>query len=597
MNQSPGPDYRALFESAPGLFLVLDPALSILAVSDAYLAATMTAREDIAGRGVFDVFPDNPDDPSADGVPHLRASLDRVRSSKVPDAMAVQKYDIRRPDEEGGGFEERYWSPLNTPVLDAAGELIAIIHKVEDVTEFVRLRNLGREQQRFTEELQSRTAEMEAEVYRRAQDIAQSNRELHEANVELQRTQAALDTLIENLRLARTEAERANLAKTEFLSRMSHELRTPLNAILGFSQLLAMDALTPDQEESVRHITQAGHHLLALINEVLDISRIESGRLSLASEAVPVREVLEQGLAFVRPHAADRGISVTTAGDATGRHVLADRQRLRQVLVNLLSNAVKYNRDNGCVTVAATVVDGAIRIAVTDTGPGIDEANIERLFRPFDRLGKEHGAVEGTGIGLALSKGLAVAMGGSIGVESSPGAGSTFWIELPDASVQGAVPAGGVARSVEATPPAPVRRRLLQIEDNLSNLRLVEQVLARQPGIHLASARTGRTGLRAARAQRPDLVLLDLHLPDISGEEVLRRFRSDQALRDVPVVILSADATSQQVAALRAAGAFAYLTKPLDVEDLLRTIELACTRPVGATARPSGDAAAWSRSA
>jgi PAS domain S-box-containing protein len=506
----------------------------------------MTRREDIVGRGLFEVFPDNPDDPAATGVGNLRASLDRVRSEHVADTMAVQKYDIRRPEAEGGGFEERYWSPVNTPVLDSNGGLTYIIHRVEDVTEFVRLKKLGAQQERITAELRSKTAEMEADVYRRSQEIASSNRQLHRANAELHRSESFLDSLIENLPnmvfvkdatdlrfvrfnragedllgyprtaligkndydffpkdeadffttkdrevldgghlvdiaeevidtangqkilhtkkipirdqagqtvyllgisediterkraddlldAARAEAERANRAKTAFLSRMSHELRTPLNAILGFSQLVALDELSDEQRSYVGYIDGAGRDLLELINEVLDLSRVEAGGMAVAADVVPVGDVIAEVATLVGPLAGPRGIEIDAPSPGHDVTVIADRQRVKQVLLNLVTNAVKYNHATGRVKVRCRHAGTHLRITVNDTGPGIAAELVHRLFRPFERLDADARQVEGTGIGLALAKGLVEAMGGTIGVKSTLGRGSSFWFELPTA--------------------------------------------------------------------------------------------------------------------------------------------------------------------
>ncbi|HEY4226744.1 MAG TPA: ATP-binding protein [Candidatus Limnocylindrales bacterium] len=396
---------------------------------------------------------------------------------------------------------------------------------------------------------------------------------------------------------ARNEAERANLAKTEFLSRMSHELRTPLNAILGFSQLLDDDGLDADQRQSVAYITQAGRHLLGLINEVLDISRIESGQLSISPEPVAVEELVEEVLALTRPLASGRHIRVDVQDAARVGSVVADRQRLKQVLLNLVSNAVKYNREAGSISIRCAPVAGErVRISVVDTGYGIAPSHLDRLFRPFDRIGAENGGVEGTGIGLALTQGLVAAMGGSIGVESSLDVGSTFWFELPRAETAPAH-ANLAPAAVGLSHARGTRRTILQIEDNLSNLRLVEQILARQPDIDLVSAEDGHRGLELARDLQPDLILLDLHLPDLAGREVLRNLRTNRATRGIPVVIVSADATERQITLLTDAGAFGYLTKPLDVAEFLRTIDQA----LAGTGQPpppasEGSAAARGRS-
>jgi PAS domain S-box-containing protein len=688
-SRTTSPDFRTLFERAPGLFLVLQPDLTIVAVSDAYLEATMTRREEIVGRALFEVFPANPDDPAATGVSNLRASLDRVRSSLVPDTMAVQKYDIRRPDEDGGGFEERYWSPVNTPIVGSDGKLSYIVHRVEDVTEFVRLKHLGTAQQQLAEQLQSRTAEVEAEVYRRAQEISATNRQLQRAILDLGRSQSFLDSVIENipamvfvkdaanlrfvrqnrageellghsrsamigktdydffppeeaefftskdrevleagrvvdipeepidtvtgrrylhtrkipifdeegkpvyllgisediterkeaadaLQAAREEAERANRAKTEFLSRMSHELRTPLNAILGFAQLLELEPLPDDQREHVDYILSAGRHLLDLINEILDISRIESGQMSLSAEPVEISEVIDEVVALISPQADARRVTVATGSAACDQYVMADRQRLKQVLLNLTSNAVKYNRSEGSVTIACDASQDRMRISVTDTGHGIAPEYLERLFRPFDRLGAEIGTVEGTGMGLALSKGLIEAMGGAIGVDTRLDTGSTFWIELDMA--EGPIEAYErlhPSRIDAASVPEKESRLILQIEDNASNLRLVERIVRRQSGLRIIGTGTGRSGIDLARKRRPDLVLLDLHLPDITGHEVLRQLQTYPETRKTPVVVLSADATRAQIGRLIDGGAFGYVTKPIDVAIFLETVSRA----------------------
>ena len=379
----------------------------------------------------------------------------------------------------------------------------------------------------------------------------------------------------EALRRATKDAEEANRAKSEFLSRMSHELRTPLNAILGFAQLLELEAQGPADRESVEQILKGGRHLLGLINEVLDIARIEAGQLPLSPEPVRVGDAVQCVLDLARPLATGRGIELLTAGAALhAQHVWADAQRLQQVLLNLVSNGIKYNREGGKLTVACDAAhEGRLRISVTDTGAGFPPAFRERLFQPFDRLDAEQRGVEGTGLGLVLSKRLVEAMGGTIGVESVLGEGSTFWVEFPQVES----PVERLERVASEAVSLPVSTEqtgtLLYVEDNLSNLRLVERTIALRPGLKLIPAMQGRLGLDLARQHRPDLILLDVHLPDISGEQVLRELRADPELGRTPVVVLSADATPGQVQRLLAAGARAYLTKPLDVRRLLTLLD------------------------
>lgn len=368
---------------------------------------------------------------------------------------------------------------------------------------------------------------------------------------------------------------RAGQAKSEFISRMGHELRTPLTAIIGFAQLLRTDPLQPEQHEYLDHILTAGHHLLELINEVVDVARIEAGVISTVIEPVRVREVLDEAVGLITPLAAERDVRVEISAVARpGLSAQADRRRLKQVFLNLLSNGVKYSDAGGSLSVSCEEAEGKLlRISFTDSGPGIAPEDMERLFTPFERLGAEHTDVEGMGVGLALSKRLVELMGGAISVRSEVGRGSTFSVDLT--SGQEAAPSAesvGVAPGTVTFGPDP-EGTVLYIEDTLSNLQLVEGILARRSRVRLITAMRGLIGIDLAREQSPDVILLDVHLPDIRGEEVLSRLRADPQTARIPVVVLSAEATQPKIQRFLAAGARAYLTKPLDIPRFLELLD------------------------
>ena len=367
---------------------------------------------------------------------------------------------------------------------------------------------------------------------------------------------------------ARDEAEAANRAKSEFLSRMSHELRTPMHAILGFGQLLEADralALAPASHSYLQHILSAGERLLVLINELLDLESIEAGQLPLTLETVDLAPLLQQCLQASAALAQLHRVQLPDAQALSlpGR-VVADRERLQQVLLNLLSNAIKHNRGGGQVGVTAARDGDALRITVSDTGPGLDEAQRSRLFHAFERRGGGRGAVGGAGIGLALSKRLVELMGGRIGLDSEPGVGSRFWVQLPCADAAPAPPDDAVALRSST---------VLYIEDNAVNLLLMEAMLAQLPRLTLISAALPEVGLQRAREQRPDLILLDIELPGIDGFEVLRRLRADARTRAIAVVAVSANAMPVDVASGLAAGFDDYLTKPIDQRLLMSTLQ------------------------
>ena len=406
-------------------------------------------------------------------------------------------------------------------------------------------------------------------VFAAARDVTERNRldqVLQEKNVELES--------------AKSVAEQANLAKSEFLSSMSHELRSPLNAILGFAQLMESDTPPPSpaQKESIAQILQAGWHLLKLIDEILDLARVESGHVPLSPEPVSLADVMLECQGMVESQAQQRGVHITFPQFDTPHFVLADRTRVKQVLINLLSNAIKYNAKEGTVEVECTEGTlGRIRVSVSDTGAGLNPEQLSQLFQAFNRLGQETGGQEGTGIGLVVAKRLVELMGGAIGVESTVGVGSVFWFELASVVEPRLAPEG--CDTAESTQPHVPRHgrlsTLLYVEDNPANMKLVEQIVARHPDIRLLTAASGKSGVETARISQPDVILMDINLPDISGFEALDALRSAPATTHIPVIAISANAMPRDIRRGLTAGFIRYITKPIKVNELMEAVDLA----------------------
>ena len=438
---------------------------------------------------------------------------------------ATQRLEYSIPDPSG--IEHAYIAAI-TPILDAGAITGATLTAVE-ITEQKAAERAVRELAASLEQrVRERTSELQAAV---------------------------------------AQAEGASRAKSEFLSRMSHELRTPMNAILGFAQILEMSDPTPKQAKWAGEIRRAGEHLVSMIEDLLDLARIEVGKMAIHIEALELQAVVHEAVALVRTIIDGRGLRLEWDLQCMPQQrVRADRLRLRQVLVNLLSNAAKYNRQGGTITVRCAPHGSAWRLAISDTGVGIDAHQLERLFQPFERLGAEGTRVEGTGIGLSLSRHLAALMGASIGVQSQVGVGSTFWIDLPGADGQGAPATTPSARSV---PDAGRHLDVLYIEDDPTNTALFEAFVSIRRDVRLRTAEDGTAGLERARERRPDVIVLDIQMPGMNGYEVLRQLRGDPRLCDVPVIALSADAMPHDVQRGLAAGFDRYLSKPVVLAELL----------------------------
>jgi PAS domain S-box-containing protein len=406
-------------------------------------------------------------------------------------------------------------------------------------------------------------------VFAAARDVTERKR----FEVALQETNVELES-------AKSTAEKANLAKSDFLSSMSHELRSPLNAILGFAQLLESTSPSPtaSQKENIAQILQAGWHLLKLINEVLDLAVVESGKMSLSPESVFLAEVISECQAMMEPQAKQRGISMTFPQLDIPYYVHADRTRVKQVLINLLSNAIKYNREQGTVEVKCTITSPErIRISVKDAGAGLPPEKLTQLFQPFNRLGQESRAGEGTGMGLVMSKRVVELMEGAIGVESTVGVGSVFWIELLLTTAPTFLVASPESTTAIQTriPTAARLRTLLYVEDNPANLTLVERLIARRSDIRLLTAVNGTLGIEIARASQPEVILMDINLPGISGIEALKILREDPATAHIPVVALSANAMQRDIKKGMEAGFFYYLTKPIKINEFMDALDKA----------------------
>jgi len=505
---------RSLIEASLDPLVTISAHGTITDVNEASVQATGMPREQLIGTDFSDYFTE-PDKA-------------RIGYKKVFLEGMLRDYPLAIRHTTGGIMDVLYHAAV---YRDDQGNVLGVFASARDVTERKHLDQL-----------------------------------LHEKNADLERATAV--------------AEKANLGKSDFLSSMSHELRTPLNAILGFAQLIESGSPPPTvmQKRNTEHILRAGWYLLKLINEILDLAQIDSGKIMLSLEPVSLAEVMSDCQTMVGPQADNRGISITCSPPESAYFIEADRTRAKQVLINLLSNAIKYTPPGGAVIVAyALVAADSIRISIQDTGFGMTPEQLEQLFQPFNRLGKESGPVEGTGIGLVVAKRLIEVMGGAIGVNSTVGVGSVFWIEFklttaPRFDID--QPEHELLQRPQASDGASMRT-LLYVEDNPANLILVEQLLARRSDLRMLSAADGNLGIEFARGHQPDVILMDINLPGINGIEAMKILRADPLTAHIPVIAVSANALPRDIEMCLAAGFFDYLTKPIVLDKLLRTIDLA----------------------
>jgi signal transduction histidine kinase len=566
------PDFRLLFEESPDVLLVLlpdAPRFTIVAATRARLLATHTTQDQL-GMGLFELFPDNPDDPSATGSANLRASLERVLATRAADTMAVQKYDIRRPD---GTFEVKHWSPKNLPVLSPSGEVLYILHRVEDVTELVRATELG-------DELRGRTRDMEREVVRRSQELAAANGDLRQANAKLGQLDAA---------------------KTAFFSNVSHEFRTPLTLMLGpLEDMLADASLDDRRRTSLRLAHDNALRLLKLVNALLDFSRLEAGRSKATYAPLDVAGFTAELAGMFESAAAKAGLRLVIDCPPLPEPGWVDRDMWEKVVTNLVSNAFKFT-PRGEIAVRIGERGDRIVMEVADTGVGIAEPELPRVFERFHRVASTWARThEGTGIGLSLVRELVDLHGGRVTVKSEPEKGTTFTVEIPKGYAH--LPADAVSRtpadprisrdaiahvaeagrlaedaaasSSGAPPPASASgspRPLALVVDDNSDLRsYVAELLGL--AYEVATAEDGRAALEAVRGRRPDIVVSDVMMPRLDGFGLVRELRSDPATASLPIILLSARAGEESAIEGLDVGADDYLAKPFSARELLARV-------------------------
>lgn len=558
MNELTYSDYKLIFESLPELNLIVKPDFTMVAVSNSYLQATMTKREDLIGKNIFEIFPDNPEDPRAGATINLRASLNRVLANSASDAMAVQKYDIRQPLSEGGEFEERYWSPINTPVFDGNRKIIFIIHKVVDVTKFIKLKQGGLDKQVIDEELRLYSENMEAEIYLRILDRQRMLEQLAEAKIEAEKSSQ--------------EAIKANTAKSSFLATMSHEIRTPLNGIIGMTDLLLLTEQSPEQREYIATIHDSGEILLNTINDILDFSKIESGRFELDIVTFNLRDLIESTIESLALQAHLKGIAIGALVDQdVPNYVLGDQIRLGQVLKNLLNNAIKFtevgqvslnvnkihsmqNENNSIVT---------LTFAIHDSGIGISGDTLNLLFQPFSQgdtsITRKYG---GTGLGLVISQKIIHLMHGNIEVDSKLGHGSKFYftISLQKANVS-------EQEEVERFDPQLHKVRVLVVDDNEINRQVLFSQL-NSWGIRCDLVDNGEDALKMLheavdKHDQYSIAIVDCMMPIMDGIELSKKILTSRNLITVDVIMLTSIGIPVSVAELRNIGICLWLSKPV----------------------------------
>ncbi|HEY3330057.1 MAG TPA: ATP-binding protein [Capsulimonadaceae bacterium] len=571
MSELPIEDYRLLFETTPAPYLILNPNLQILAVNDAYLNATLTRRDDIVGRGLFDVFPDNPDDANADGVGNLRASLDRVLRDKVADTMPIQKYDVRDPEDASGAYITKYWSPVNTPVLKA-GEVAYINHRVQDVTDFMVLMRQRAEDQARADTLEARATQMESEVYAQALRVQDVNSSLRKANDEL-------ELLYEKTR----ELDRL---KSDFFANISHELRTPLTLILGpIQKLLKASERNADDCQALALIERNARLLLRHVNDLLDIAKVDAGGFKPQYAQVDVAQLVHHVASHFSGIIEELNVALhVNSPEQLGADV--DEAMIQRVLVNLLSNAFKFAPTGSSVAIECVEKEARVVFVVRDSGPGVPVEDREAIFDRFKQLSSSKtGYTTGTGLGLSIVQEFVSLHDGTVSIDDAPGGGARFTVSIPKSAPEG-VPVAGESPlrilspllTIDSTVgrlPLPATEGaakasaplVLVLDDNADMLSYICAGLGGD--YRVAAASNGIQGLAVLDSCTPDLIISDLMMPDMDGETFVKAVRDRQELAGVPILILSARFDNATRVRLLEHGAQDYLDKPFMLNELL----------------------------